>query len=93
MKTNKSGKITVSKMEDYIEMGLERIKHNKEISFQELRTIQNRINDTTRYWVKILGAGKHHKHTQRILESKLSDSCNVAPSYYIFQGSQGGRWL
>ena len=49
LKTDKSGKITVMGMEEYMEMGLERIKEDKEISFQELQTRQKIINDTTRY--------------------------------------------
>ena len=73
-------------------MGLERSKNDKEITFEELKVRQKRINDTTRYWVKILEAGKYHGHTQRILESKLSESCNVAPSYYMYKDhkAEGG---
>ena len=54
LKTDKSGKMTICKMEDYIKMGLERTKNDKEISYEEVKSIQKRINNTTRYWVKIL---------------------------------------
>ena len=38
-----------------------------------------------RYWFKILGAVTDHNLTQRFLESKLSESCNVAKSYFMFK--------
>ena len=54
LKTDKSGKMTVMRMEDYMELGLKKSEKDEEIPFHEVKTRQKRINDTTRYWIKIL---------------------------------------
>ena len=72
-------------MEEYMKLGIEKAKEDKEITFDELVDIQKKINDTTRYWVRILNAGASTGQTQRILNSKLSNSCNVAPTYYMYK--------
>ena len=57
LETDKSGKMTLITMEDYLKLGLKKAKEDKEIDFNEVVKIQNKINDTTRYWIKILNAG------------------------------------
>ena len=92
LKTDKSGKMTVMSMEDYLKMGLKKAEKDTEVTFEELLKVQKSINDTTRYWIRILNAGTNHGHSQRILESKLTNSCNVAPSYYMYKDhkAEGG---
>ena len=54
-------------MEEYFKVGLERTKEDREISFDECKKIQRRINDMTKYWLRILNSGINHNHTEKIL--------------------------
>ena len=63
LKTDKSGKMTLRKMEDCVKIGIDRIKDDKEIDLDEVENIQSKVNDTTRYWIRILNAGASSGHT------------------------------
>ena len=71
--SDKSGEMRLISMEEYLRLGIERTRNDKEINLKDLEKIKNKINDTIRYWVRILNAGASSGHTQRILRYKLSN--------------------
>ena len=46
-------------------------KQDREITREELKEIEKRINNHTRIWAKILNAGESHGHLKRITNSKI----------------------
>ena len=83
LKTDKSGKLTVMKRKEYEKMGLENSENDQKIDRKELRTIEKRLNDQVRFWTRILNTGKNHDHMDRIMTSKICESENVAPKYFM----------
>jgi len=83
LKTDKSGKITLIKREDYEKLG--KGGPDKQISREENRVIERRVNELTRIWTKILNAGENHDHHQKITNSKLFNSEVTASKYFMFK--------
>ena len=85
LKTDKSGKLTVINRDDYKRMGMEDCNNNREVSREEHKTIERRINDHSKFWCKMLNSGANHEQQDRIMKSKLCSSENAAPKYYMYK--------
>ena len=83
LKTDKSGKLTLINREDYAKLG--KGCPDKEINREELRTIERRVNEHTRFWTRILNAGENHGHFERITNSKINNSEATASKYFMFK--------
>ena len=93
IKTDKSGKITVIKKEDYLKMGNKANQLDRKIERKELKRIESKINDHTRMLVKIFNMGEKNDHLQRILDSKITNSEQSAPKYFMFKDhKEEGGW-
>ena len=85
MKTDKSGKFCVATRERYIELGMDHIKNDKEITREELRQIERYLNSHTAAWCIMFSSGENHDHTSRIIKSKTTNSNNVANLYLMYK--------
>ena len=83
MKTDKSGKLSVTTREKYIEMGREHTGEDEEIGREKLKEIDKTMSDHATAWVGIWGTGLNHDQTDRIVGSKVSKSENTARLYLL----------
>ena len=90
IKTDKSGKTTAISKEDYLKMGREANSSDKKVDRKERKNIEKQINAHTRMLVKIMNMGESHGHLQRILDSKLTNSEQAAPKYFMFKDHKEG---
>ena len=81
MKTDKSGKMSVTDRENYIQMGQEHVKNDKKIGNEEVRKIDKIMNEHSTAWCNMWGTGRHHGQEDRIINSKTSKSENRAKLY------------
>ena len=91
MKTDKSLKFAVTTEEEYLKMGQEHTKNNREVNRQELIDIEETINGHTRAWTQIWSSGQDHNHTSRIMNSKITHSENIADLYLMFKDHKKGN--
>jgi hypothetical protein len=61
-------------MKEYIKMGEEHAKKDKEIDRREIIEKENQLNGHVFFWAKIWGSGEAHKHRDRIIDSKVVSS-------------------
>ena len=85
LKTDKSGKLIPMKRDIYEKLGGDKCKLDRKLDRDELRKIERRLNEQSKFWTKILNSGKNHGHLDRILKSKIMNSENAAPKYYMFK--------
>ena len=68
---------------------------DRKVTRSERKDIEKKINSHTRMLVKIFNMGENNGHLQRILDSKLTNSEQAAPKYFMFkdhkEGGDGGR--
>ena len=83
MKTDKSGKLSVTTREKYLEMGREHTGEDEEIGREKLKEIDTSMSDHATAWVGIWGTGLNHDQTDRIVGSKVSKSENTAKLYLL----------
>ena len=97
LKTDKSGKLTVINRNEYEKLGKEMNKEDRKLERDEIRRIERRINEHSKWWCKMLNSGASHNHQERIIASKQSKSENTAPKYYMFKDHKFGgaivQWL
>ena len=90
LKTDKSSKFTVTNRQEYLKMGEEHVNKDKIVNRQELIETEETINGHSRAWAHIWGSGKDHKHFERILNSKVTHSENVANLYLMHKDHKPG---
>ena len=79
--------------EDYLKMGMKRNDDDKELSRGDVRRIEKLLNNHTRALIKIFKVGEEHGHLKRVTESKLQESENCAPKYYMYKDhKREGGW-
>ena len=91
MKTDKSSKFAVTTEEEYLRMGQEHTKNDREVTRSELIEIEETINGHTRAWTQIWNSGQDHKHTARIMNSKVTHSENIADLYLMYKDHKNGN--
>ena len=91
MKTDKSSKFAVTTEQEYINMGQEHIKNDKQLSRQEILEIEDNLNGHTRAWAQIWNSGDNHDHMGRIMASKTTHSENIADLYLMYKDHKPGK--
>ena len=93
VKTDKSGKLMAMKKEDYLKFGIKGVGSDRKVDRNEAKKIERKINDHTRFWIKMTNLGENHGHYQRMNESKINNSESLAPRYYMYKDHKcGGGW-
>ena len=85
MKTDKSGKMSVTNREKYIEMGQAHIGEDKEVDRVKIIETDRILNEHSAAWCSMWSTGKDHDHQDRILHSKTSRSENRANLYLSYK--------
>ena len=83
MLTDKSGKLAVADVQSYIEMGSVHTSKAREVGEGTVRKIQKLYNGHTSMWLKMARVGEKWEHEDRLRESCLQQTCNVAPMYLL----------
>ena len=81
MKTDKSGKMSVTTRDKYLEMGREHVGEDDEVGRVKIVETDKILNDHSSAWCTIWRTGRDHEHQDRVLQSKLSRSENRANLY------------
>ena len=71
--------------EDYLKMGSGKIKGDRKVGREEVKKIEEKINNHTRMLTKVFNMGESHKHLKRIQETVITHSETSAPMYYLFK--------
>ena len=85
VKSDKSGKIMAMDKREYLKIGVKGVGKDKKITREEVKKIEERVNDHTRFWIKMTNIGENNGHHNRMKESKLSHSEQMAPRYYMYK--------
>ena len=85
LKSDKSGRLVAMKKKDYLMMGTKQNGKDRKISRKELLKIEEALNDHTRMLSKAMNIGENHNNLSRILASKITNSENTAPKYYLYK--------
>ena len=91
LKTDKSGKLVVTNREEYIKMGLEHTKKDEEVTSKEVREMEKQVNGHVFFWVKMWGSGDSHGQRDRIIDSKVVSSEQLASMYLTYKDHKQGR--
>ena len=78
LQTDKSGKLCITTLENYIKMGEEHTRGDKKVDAKKIEEIEREVNGHTSMWNKILNLGKDWNQEGRFRESTISKSKNVA---------------
>ena len=85
LKTDKSGKLCVASVEEYIRMGKEHAGKDKLVSRKEIAEIEKEINGHSIAWVKMNGTGDNNGHKNRVIDSKVTRSKNISTMYIVYK--------
>ena len=77
--TDKSGKLAVTTMENYIKMGEVHISGDREVTEEFSKDVQRKLNGHMSMWLKISGMGENWQQYDRMRETTINQSCSVAP--------------
>ena len=81
MKTEKSGKLSVTNKEEYIEMEKVHIGKDEEIDRERIKENGKMMSEHSVAWCGIFGTGRDHGQEDRVISSKISKSENRAKLY------------
>ena len=85
MLTDKSGKLAVITLEDYLKMGEVHTANDTEVTEMKARELERRINGHTSMWIKMSNMGENHRHTERIRETCINHSCAISSLYLLLK--------
>ena len=85
LKSDKSGRLIAMEKAEYLKMGMKQNGLDKKLTRKEVQKIEEKLNDHTRMLAKAMNMGESHDHLSRILASKISNSENTAPKYYLYK--------
>ena len=71
--------------EDYIKLGEEHVRKDKEITLDEVKEKEKILNSHSLAWLKMWNTGEAHQHKDRIRSSKVSHSGNRADLYLSYK--------
>ena len=91
MKTDKSGKMCVISREEYLKMGHEHTKKDEKIDRKMIIEKEKQLNGHVFFWSKIWGSGEDHNHRDRIIDSKVVSSEQLADMYIMYKDHKAGR--
>jgi hypothetical protein len=91
LKTDKSGKLCVATREEYERMGHEHTKKDVEIGRKQIIEMEKQLNGHVFFWAKIWGSGEAHGHKDRIIDSNVVSSEQLADLYLTYKDHKEGR--
>ena len=91
LKTDKSGKMCLVTREEYEKMGLEHTKKDAHIDRKGIIEKEKQLNGHVFFWSKMWGSGEAHKHRDRIIDSKVVSSEQLADLYLMFKDHKEGK--
>ena len=90
-KSDKSGKLCVVSREEYIRMGQEHTSKDVEIDRKTIIEKEKQLNGHVFFWSKMWGSGEDHNHRDRIIDSKVVSSEQLADMYILYKDHKEGR--
>ena len=81
MKTDKSGKMSVTSRDKYKELGKLHVGVDEEVDRAQVRRIDKLMNNHSVAWVGKWRMGQNHEHQDRIVSSKTNNSENRVKLY------------
>ena len=81
IKTDKSGKLSVTDRENYVKMGEPHVKDDLVVDRMKIRELDKTMGEHSRAWCSIWGTGASHGQEDRIISSKVTKSENTAKLY------------
>ena len=91
LKTDKSSKLCVVSREEYIRMGEEHTRKDEEIGRKQVIEMEKQLNGHVYFWAKIWGSGEAHEHKDRIIDSKIVSSEQLADLYLMYKDHKEGK--
>ena len=85
VKTDKSGKLAVVAVEDYIKMGEIHTSNDKEVDEEKSKEIQRKLNGNVSMWLKITNIGEDWNHGDRFRETCINHSCTISSMYLLIK--------
>ena len=81
IKTDKSGKLSVTNRENYLKMGEPHVKKDQIVDRTKVREIDKIMGEHSAAWCSIWGSGSNHGQADRVINSKVTRSENTAKLY------------
>ena len=91
LKTDKSGKVCVTTREEYVKMGEEHTKKDERIDRKGIIEKEKQLNGHVFFWAKMWGSGDDHNHKDRIIDSKVVSSEQLADMYLLYKDHKEKR--
>ena len=85
MKTDKSGKLCVATREEYLRLGKVHTGKDENIERKGIIEIEKQLNGHVFFWAKMWGSGDDHNHRDRIIDSKVVSSEQLADMYLLYK--------
>ena len=82
-KTDKCGKMSIDTLENYAEAVKVHTEGDKEVSWKEVRKIEENNNKHLKHFNKIFSVGSNHNHEDRIAQASTSTNCEPPPLYVL----------
>ena len=83
VKTDKSGKMCAMSRDEYLRMGREHTMRDEKIERKAIIEKEKQLNGHVFFWSKIWGSGDDHNHRDRIIDSKVVTSEQLADMYIM----------
>ena len=85
MKAEKSGKMCICKREEYKAMGEKHTSKDDKVGRKEIIEIEKNLNGHVTFWAKMWGSGDSHGRRDRIIDSKVVSSEQLASMYLMYK--------
>ena len=77
--------------EEYIRMGQEHTGKDEKVDRKTIIEKKKQLNWHVFFWSKIWGSGEDHNHKDRIIDSKVVSSEQLADMYMLYKDHKAGR--
>ena len=75
--SDKSGKLVISGLEDYVKMGTQHTKKDKKVKIETLLDRANILSCLTSQWIMVTNLGANGDFGGRLWESWILGTCNL----------------
>ena len=82
-KTDKCGKLSVDSIENYAKAVKVHTENDKEVTWKDVRKIEENNNKHLKEFNKIFSVGSQHHHEERIAQASTSSNCEPPPLYVL----------
>ena len=91
VKTDKSGKMCAMSRDEYLRMGREHTMRDEKIERKAIIEREKQLKGHVFFWSKIWGSGDDHNHRDRIIDSKVVTSEQLADMYIMYKDHKAGK--